>query len=450
MGRTFIDRRVIQILRWAILIQIIFLMFSSLSPLAFLRGQELQVRIDIWSLTPILLMLAIFIILSLKSVEARITRTALLAILYALAVVTIIARHFFSYLFGRMFLPNANFALFRWDAIFFLIIPLVFIAWQYSMKEVVVFILTVLFIEEIPIILFNPIGGAQMIQDVPQRTPDLPRLSDRFPVISSSRYFGILFVLSNFLGGIARSGIFIIVGWIENSLVNLQRSQHEELEKANEKLRKFATASEKLAQTQERNRLARELHDTLAHTLSSVSVQLEATKALFERNPIEARKMLEQTLENTKTGLAETRRALVDLRASELESFGLTGGIRNLVQSAAERGGFKTEFHMDPLLDMLPEDIAHSLYRVVQEAAENILRHSGAKQVWVSLLPKGDSVELSIRDDGSGFDENELEKDHLGIQGMRERVEMLGGEFIIRSTKGQGTEVKAVLNREEK
>lgn len=446
MESPLIDRRVIQILRWAILIQIIFLALSSLSPLAFLRGQEFQVRVDVWSLAPILLMLAILVGLSLKPVEGKITRPVFLTIQYALAIITVIARHLFSYSFSRFFLSNPNFTLFRWDAIFFLIIPLVFIAWQYSMKEVVIYSLAVMFIEGIPI-LFQAGGGAPVVQGIPQRPLDMPQLPDRFLVISSSRDFRILSILANTLVSIARSGIFVIVGWIENRLVNLQRSQHQELERANAKLRKFAVTSEKLAQTQERNRIARELHDTLAHTLSSVSVQLEATKALFERNPKEAQKMLAQTLENTKNGLTETRRALVDLRASELESYGLTSAIRNLVQSAADRGGSKADFNLDQQMDTLPEDLAHCLYRVAQEASENILRHAGAKKIWVSLLSEGEAVILTIRDNGSGFDLVELETQHLGIRGMRERVEMLGGELKVKSTKNQGTEVKAILDK---
>ncbi len=447
MESTYIDRRVVQILRWAILIQIIFLALSAISPLAILRGQQPQFRVDVWSLSSILLMSLIFIGLSLKKVEGKINRAAFLAILYALAVITVIARSLFSYSFSRLFLPNPNFTLFRWDAIFFLIIPLVFIAWQYSMKEVVVYSLAIMFVEEIPL-LFQASGGAPVLQAVPQRSPNFPQLGDQFLPIYSTRNFRVLTILANTLGSIARSGIFIIVGWIENRLVNFQRNQQQELEKANRKLRQFALTSEKLAQTQERNRIARELHDTLAHTLSSVSLQLEAIKALFDRNPDEAQKMLAQTLENTKNGLAETRRALIDLRASELESYGLTGAIRNLIQSAAERGGFKTEFHLDPEMDMLREDVAHCLYRVAQEAAENVLRHAGAKKIWVSLLPEGTSVELIIRDNGGGFELDELEKNQLGIKGMRERVEMMGGDFSVESEKGKGTEVKAVLNRE--
>jgi signal transduction histidine kinase len=105
----------------------------------------------------------------------------------------------------------------------------------------------------------------------------------------------IFFFLADFMGSFARSVILAIVGWIENSLVTVQRSQHEQLAEANLKLQKYALTSEKLAQTQERNRLARELHDTLAHTLSSTSVQLEAIKALFDRNPEQAKAMLAQS-----------------------------------------------------------------------------------------------------------------------------------------------------------
>ena len=95
----------------------------------------------------------------------------------------------------------------------------------------------------------------------------------------------LIFQVFNLVSDIARSVVLVIVGWIENQLVNVQREQHTQLLEANKKLRKYALTNEKLAQTQERNRLARELHDTLAHTLSSVSVQLEATKALFDRDP---------------------------------------------------------------------------------------------------------------------------------------------------------------------
>jgi signal transduction histidine kinase len=416
MENARIDKRVIQILRWSIIVQIIFLALSSFSPRVLIRNNHLGLEMDYWALLAILLMLIILGGLFMKRFESAITRFAFLLILYALALITIISRHLFSLTIIRRPEPFQNISLFRWDAIFFLIIPLVFIAWQYKMREVVIYSIVIMMAEGLPIFL--------------QQEPS-----------------GVFFAAANFLGSFARSGIFVIVGWIENRLVTLQRSQHEQLIEANQKLREYALASEKLAQTQERNRLARELHDTLAHTLSSSSVQLEAIKALFDRDPDEAKKMLSKTLENTKNGLAETRRALIDLRSSELEAYGLTQAIKNMVSSAADRSGFETEFHLEKELDMLPEDITHCLYRCAQEAVENTLRHANAKNVIVNLMAEGEDVVMSIKDNGKGFDPQGLGKEHLGIRGMRERVEILGGTLVIESAKNLGTEIKVTLKR---
>jgi signal transduction histidine kinase len=258
----------------------------------------------------------------------------------------------------------------------------------------------------------------------------------------------LFFTIANIFGAIARSVILAIVGWIENQLVTLQRNQHVQLVEANKQLRKYALANEKLAQTQERNRLARELHDTLAHTLSSVAVQLEATKALFDRNPAEAKKMLGQTIKNTKGGLTETRRTLVDLRSSELENYGLTQAIRNMGNSTAERGGFKIVFHLEKGMDVLSDEIGHCLYRITQEALENTLRHANAENVSINLLFDEDTINLQVIDDGKGFDTKQVKKEHLGIRGMRERAEMLGGTFIVDGVPGSGTKVTAIFERE--
>ena len=187
------------------------------------------------------------------------------------------------------------------------------------------------------------------------------------------------------------------------------------------------------------------MHDTLAHTLSSTSVQLEAIKALFDRNPEQAKAMLAQTLENTKSGLAETRRALVDLRTSELEAYGLTQALRNVFQSASERGCFKVEFHLEKGLDVLPDEVSHTIYRTAQESAENILRHANATKAEISLLADGDQIKLKIKDNGKGFDLQKIKKEQLGIRGMRERIEMLGGAFDIQSAEKLGTEITILM-----
>jgi signal transduction histidine kinase len=418
MAKEIIDQRVLRILRWSVFVQVLFLLQSSFSPRFYFLGRGGRPEIDFISIVPILLMVLILLLLSFKGILIRITKPIFFIILNVLALITVFSRQIISAASIKSLHSIMQFSTFRWDMIFFLIIPLVFIAWQYSMREVIFYCILIVLAEAVP--LFFPNGEKELF-----------------------------FAIANIFGDIARSMILAIVGWIENQLVTLQRGQHTQLVEANKQLRKYALANEKLAQTQERNRLARELHDTLAHTLSSVSVQLEATKALFDRDPAGAKKMLGQTLMNTKNGLTETRRTLVDLRSSELESYGLTQAIRNMGKSASERGGFKINFHLDKGMDVLSDEIGHCLYRITQEALENTLRHANAKNVSINLLFDEDAIKLQVIDDGNGFEKKEVKKEHLGIRGMRERVEMLGGTFIVESDPNSGTEITAVLESED-
>jgi signal transduction histidine kinase len=419
MAKEIIDRRVLRILRLSLIVQIFFLAQSSFSPRFYSISLGNRPEFIPISIAPLLIVALIFILLSVKSFQNRITKPVFLVILYILALVTIFSRQVLPTTFGqgpRNMMPFANNFRWEWGMIFFLIIPLVFIAWQYSMREVVFYCFLIIAAEALPLAL--P-GG------------------DRDP----------FFAVMNLFSDVARSVVLGIVGWIEHQLVSLQRDQQAQIVEANKQLRKYALANEKLAQTQERNRLARELHDTLAHTLSSVSVQLEATKALFDSKPKEAKKMLNETIKNTKNGLTETRRTLVDLRSSELESYGLAQAVRNMGKSAAERGGFNISYHLDKNADILSDEIGHCLYRSAQEAVENILRHANAKNVSISLLADEEEIKLQITDDGVGFDTESINKGNLGIRGMRERVEMLGGTFLMESSEKKGTTITAVLER---
>jgi signal transduction histidine kinase len=137
----------------------------------------------------------------------------------------------------------------------------------------------------------------------------------------------------------------------------------------------------------------------------------------------------------------------VDLRASELESYGLTKAIHNFGSSTAERGGFEITFNLDKGLDMLPDDITHCLYRTLQEALENTLRHANASKVSISLLSSAELIQLEIKDNGQGFEVSKVNNHNLGIRGMRERIEMMGGQFSINSTPESGTIVFVTLER---
>ncbi len=237
-------------------------------------------------------------------------------------------------------------------------------------------------------------------------------------------------------------GVALGVGW----LLQRQRRQQQALAEANRKLAQFSATAERLAVTQERNRLAREMHDTLAHSLSAVAVQLEAVAALWDADPPGARALLEQAEESTRIGLREARRALKSLRASPLDEVGLPVAIANLARSTAARGGLKLDLAAPAHLDALPPEQEQCVYRVAAEALENVARHAQATRLRVALTRVDDAVTLTVADDGCGFDVAGVDDDQrFGLRGMRERVEMLGGALVITSQVGQGTTVQLTV-----
>jgi signal transduction histidine kinase len=366
---------------------------------------------------PAIVLLLIFILLSLKKVQQNINRPRLLIILILLSVTTILTR-FITPVFSvsidktRLIPDLFNVGGFNldFDQLFFLILPVLFVAWQFSQKTTFLFCGFITFFE--------------LCLTLLTAETDIPT---RFILIMTINFRGI---------------IFLIMGFFINGMSDIQRSQKIELEKANARLRKYAIYTEQLAQTRERNRLARELHDTLAHTLSSLAVQLEAVKALFDTNQGEAKKGLERSLITTRNGLNETRRALKDLRTSELENFGLCQSLRNLLQSGAARSGFKYTENLLETINLLPDEISHAIYRTVQEAVDNTVKHAKAKNVNLQLDLSDNSLQMIYADDGQGFSPENLDDiKHYGLQGMRERIDLLGGNLTIQSAPNQGTKI---------
>jgi signal transduction histidine kinase len=225
-------------------------------------------------------------------------------------------------------------------------------------------------------------------------------------------------------------------------LMKRQREHRGALAEANRKLAQYAATTEHLAVSQERNRLARELHDTLAHSLSGVTVQLEAVEALWDANDQDARRMLDQALLSTRSGLTEARRALQSLRASPLEDLGLALAITDLVESAAARANLKLELNINGHLEDIPMEIEQSVYRIVQEALTNVSRHAQATSLHVALTREEDCLSVLVRDDGHGFDPAEVSGARYGLKGLRERAEMMGGALQIDSNPQGGTSVR--------
>ncbi|MCB0195703.1 MAG: hypothetical protein KDJ65_27375, partial [Anaerolineae bacterium] len=142
---------------------------------------------------------------------------------------------------------------------------------------------------------------------------------------------------------ILQTGSFLVVGYFINALVMQLRIQQTTLEQANTQLTHYASTLEHLTISRERNRMARELHDTLAHTLSALSVQLETVKAYWHVDSEAAQTMLDRSLDATRSGLQETRRALKSLRASPLDDLGLSLALKKMAESAAKRANLKLD-----------------------------------------------------------------------------------------------------------
>lgn len=245
-----------------------------------------------------------------------------------------------------------------------------------------------------------------------------------------------------FFIAIIRTISFIAVGVFISLLVSRLRGQSESLREANANLTHYASTLESLAVSRERNRLARELHDTLAHSLTAISVSLETAKAYFDIDPNKTRELLDKSLDATRTGVDETRRALKSLRSNALEDMGLGLAIQRAAESAAARSRLTLEVDLQDPMPSLSPDVEQTIYRVAQESIENIVKHSQAKSFSVRLENDGHLTTLTIEDDGLGFDpRGEKSTGHFGLVGMRERAELAGGKLKVKSEKEKGTKV---------
>ncbi len=254
----------------------------------------------------------------------------------------------------------------------------------------------------------------------------------------------------SFYDGLLVTGIemisLLMVGFITSALVSRLRARQHDLAEANAQLRHRASIQEELTISHERNRMARELHDTLAHTLSALSVQLETAKAYWNIDPAATVDILDTSLAATRSGLQETRRALKALRASPLEDMGLSLALRQLAMESAKRANLQLNLSVPTHFPPLAQATEQCIYRVAQEATANVAHHANARTMAVQLTFNGDIL-LQVSDDGRGFDlQQEAKSGHFGLAGMRERAALVGGELTVTSQPGAGTIVRLMIN----
>jgi PAS domain S-box-containing protein len=193
----------------------------------------------------------------------------------------------------------------------------------------------------------------------------------------------------------------------------------------------------------ERQRLARDLHDAVTQTLFSANLIAAVLPKIWLKDPAEGGRRLEELRQLTRGALAEMRMLLMELRPAALAEVGLVDLLRQLSEAATSRAGFPVSYSADGVCTM-PLDVQVALYRVAQEALNNAEKHSGASRVEIHLLCKGDSVELTISDNGAGFDPETVSPKHLGLRIMQERAEAVGAALKVISSRGHGTQITVV------
>ena len=217
----------------------------------------------------------------------------------------------------------------------------------------------------------------------------------------------------------------------------------DELEKANRQLSEYAAQIEDLTIANERQRMARELHDTLSQGLAGLILQLEAADAHLTNNRNDkAQSIIGNSMEQARITLADARHAIDDLRQPFSDN--LDSALRHEIDHFTEATGISTNYHSvqtPPLSDSIKE----TLVRTLAESLTNIANHAQAQNVDVNLNVKDKNILLTVNDDGIGFDTSSIPSGHYGILGIKERVRLANGSVGIQSENGKGTLLKITI-----
>ncbi|RJQ50912.1 MAG: GAF domain-containing protein [Actinobacteria bacterium] len=208
--------------------------------------------------------------------------------------------------------------------------------------------------------------------------------------------------------------------------------------------------AEEMAVAAERSRLARELHDAVTQTLFSASLLAEVLPQLWEKDAAEGRRRVEELRQLTRGALAEMRTLLLELRPTALVEAELPDLLRQLSEATRGAAGVPVRLKVKGRpSEPLPPDVQIALYRIAQEALNNVSRHSHASEAFLDLSYSAGELRLSVTDDGDGFDPSQVGPERLGLGIMEERAQAIGAEFELGSEPGKGTEIAVVWSAGE-
>ena len=243
--------------------------------------------------------------------------------------------------------------------------------------------------------------------------------------------------------------VFFVLGYV---LVYLQQSHaqaqlervHRELQAAHRELAASARQIETLTRLAERQRMARELHDTLLQGMAGMVMQLEVTSAQMDRqNYLQAQQVLSQTLSSAHAALVDARHAIRDLRTKTPRMEQFVASVQEEIAHFFQLTGIECHTELDDLVHTPPQHCEHVL-RVIGEALSNVARHARARHVSVEARVVEKWLSIRVQDDGQGFDpeSSELLSGHYGLLGLQERAQLVGGSLLLSSAKGAGTTLR--------
>lgn len=227
---------------------------------------------------------------------------------------------------------------------------------------------------------------------------------------------------------------------------------YSELEISHKKLRAYAEKVADLAAAEERNRLARDIHDSLGHYLTAISVQLEKALAFRERNPEEADQAIRDAKRAAKEALQDVRQSMGALRSTQ-ETFCLSEALTALVQTT-RRGGWNVEFRMEGQEGRFSKAALLALFRAAQEGLTNIQKHARAERAMLVVRLDENAASLELTDNGCGFDPDTVvgpgarNGNGFGLRGLQERVELIGGSMRIESAPERGSKLLITVPRD--
>ncbi|MBN1316892.1 MAG: CHASE domain-containing protein [Anaerolineales bacterium] len=248
------------------------------------------------------------------------------------------------------------------------------------------------------------------------------------------------------------SGLVYLTLNRQTQLARAVNQRTEELALANEQLeqrverrsRQLAEHARRLAVMEERQRIARELHDSVSQALYGIALGAKTARTILERDPPQAVEPLEYIVSLADAGLAEMRALIFELRPDSLEKEGLAAALSKQAASIKARHHLVVLTELDPEPDLSLE-VKEALYRIAQEALQNVIKHAQASTITIALKDHGREVVLQVRDDGAGFEPAGQYPGHLGLQTMQERTNRLGGRLEIVSNHGQGTLIRVSM-----